>query len=79
MFQGLYFSPYNTVVEILWNDFFDEIPLGIPQSKAKELMPECTAVFNRYDLNDDYTGTAEYKLLYTELIGTIAILLEDEL
>lgn len=79
LFQGLHFSPYNTVVEILWNEFFDEIPPGIAQDKAKELMPECTAVFNRYDLNDDYAETAEYKLLYTELVGTIAILLEDEL
>lgn len=79
LFQGLHFSPYNLLVEILWNEFFDEIPPGIAQDKAKELMPECTAVFNRYDLNDDYAETVEYKLLYTELVGTIAILLEDEL
>lgn len=79
LFQGLHFSPYNLLVEILWNEFFDEIPPGIAQAKAKELMHECTAVFNRNDLNDDYAETAEYKLLYTELVGTIAILLEDEL
>lgn len=38
--------------------------------------------FSPYNLlveNDDYVRTAEYKLLYTELVSTIVILLEDEL
>jgi hypothetical protein len=25
LFKGLHFSPYNIIVEILWNEFFDEV------------------------------------------------------
>jgi len=79
LFRGLHFSPLNTIVEILWNEFFDEVSPGIAQEKAKELMPECQAVFAKYNLNDDFAETTEYQSLYTELVGTILILLEDEL
>lgn len=79
LFNGLHFSPYNIVVEILWNEFFDEVAPGIAQRKAKELLPECQAIFAKYNLNDDYTETTEYQSLYTELVGTILILLENEL
>ena len=79
LFKGLHFSPYNIIVEILWNEFFDEVPPDTAQGKAKELMPECQAVFAKYNLNDDYAETTEYQSLYTELVGTILILLEDEL
>lgn len=48
-------------------------------AKAKELLPECQAVFSKYNLNDDYAETTEYQSLYTELVGTILILLENEL
>lgn len=79
LFKGLHFSPYNVIVKILWNEFFDEIPPGEAHEKAKELMPECQAVFNTYNLNDDYAESTEYQSLYTELVGTIVILLENEL
>jgi len=79
LFKGLHFSPYNVIVEILWNEFFEEVPPGSAQEKAKELLPECQAVFVKYNLNDDYAETTEYQSLYTELVGTILILLEDEL
>lgn len=79
LFNGLHFSPYNIVVEILWNEFFDEVAPGIAQQKAKELLPECQTIFAKYNLNDDYTETTEYQSLYTELVGTILILLENEL
>ena len=79
LFKGLHFSPLNTIVEILWNEFFDEVSPSEAQEKAKELMPECQAVFAKYNLNDDYAETTEYQSLYTELVGTIVILLENEL
>lgn len=79
LFSGLHFSPLNTIVEILWNEFFDEVSPGIAQEKAKELMPECQAVIAKYNLNDDFAETTEYQSLHTELVGTILILLEDEL
>ena len=79
LFKGLYFSPNNVIVEILWNEFFDEISPSEAQTKAKDLLPECQAVFAKYSLNDDYAETTEYQSLYTELVGTILILLENEL
>ena len=79
LFKGLHFSPYNIIVEILWNEFFDEVSPDKAGEKAKELMPECKAVFAKYSLNDDYAETTEYQSLYTELVGTIVIILENEL
>ena len=79
LFKGLHFSPYTIIVEILWNEFYDEVSPGEAQSKAKELLPRCQAVFAKYNLNDDYAETTEYQSFYTELVGTILILLEDEL
>ena len=70
---------YNVIVEILWNEFFDEVSPNEAQAKAKELLPECQAVFSNYNLNDDFAETTEYQSLYTELVGTILILLENEL
>ena len=79
LFKGLHFSPYNVIVEILWNEFSDEVSPGEAQTKAKDLFPECQAVFAKYSLNDDYAETTEYQSLYTEIVGTILILLENEL
>lgn len=79
LFEGLHFSPYNTVVEILWNEFYNEISPNEAQKKAKEFLPECLSVFSQYDLHDNFAETPEYSLLYTELVGTILILLENEL
>lgn len=79
LFEGLHFSPLNTIVEILWNEFSEEISPDTAQQKAKELMPECMPVFAKYNLGDDYAETTEYQSLYTELVGTIVILLENEL
>ena len=71
LFKGLHFSPYNVIVEILWNEFSDEVSPGEAQTKAKDLLPECQAVFAKYSLNDDYAETTEYQSLYTEIVGTI--------
>lgn len=79
LFKGLNFSPHNVIVEILWNEFFDEISPSEAQAKAEELLPECQAVFAKCNLNDDFAETTEYQSLYTELVGTILILLENEL
>ncbi|MEA5080453.1 MAG: DUF1896 family protein [Dysgonamonadaceae bacterium] len=79
LFKGLHFSPYSIIVEILWNEFYDDVSPSEAQTKAKELLPECQTVFAIYNLNDDYAETTEYQSLYTELVGTILILLENEL
>lgn len=73
---GLHFSKYNTIIEVLWNEFADEVPPGDAAKLALKLQPELEEVFARYPLADDFTYTSEYDLLYTELTGAVAIRLE---
>jgi len=42
-----------------------------------EMLPKLNGVFNKYKLSDGFDTTEEYDQLYTELTGTIQILLED--
>ena len=65
--RGLHFSPYNTLVNILWREFEAEIPEDTARQAALE----------KYDLTDDFADTPDYELFYTELTGTVQILLED--
>jgi len=79
LFQGLHFSPYNTLVHILWNEFSGEIPEERAKEIARQILPLCSDVLDKYPLADDFAGTSQYNVLYTELTGTVAILLEDGL
>ena len=79
LFTGLHFSSLNTIVEILWNEFSDEVNSEIAREKAIQLLPECYPVFAKYELNDDFKDTADYQSLYTEITGAILILLENGL
>lgn len=77
LYAGLHFSPYRTVVNILWNEFTDEIDPAAAVQVAMELMPRLSAVIQKYALSDDFADSREYELLYTELTGAIQTLLED--
>lgn len=75
--NGLLFSKYNTVIEVLWNEFADEVDPGNAPAFARTLQPALEEVFARYPLTDDFAYTSEYDLLYTELTGAVAIYLEE--
>lgn len=77
LYRGLHFSPYNTLLNILWDEFSTEIPEDEAPALARKLLPLCAGVLKKYPLGDDFTATPEYDLLYTELTGTVQILLED--
>jgi hypothetical protein len=77
LFEGLYFSRYDTVKNIFWNEFSKEISEEEAGSWAILLLPECESVFATYDLSDDFAHEPEYDLLYTELTGVIALYLEN--
>ncbi|GHT70197.1 hypothetical protein AGMMS50239_38230 [Bacteroidia bacterium] len=77
LYRELLFSPYNTIVNIIWNEFAAEIPEDDAREAALLLLPLCSRVLEKYSLSDDFAETPEYYLLYTELTGTIQILLED--
>ena len=77
LYRGLYFSAYNMLVNILWEEFSEEIPEEDARDAALLLLPLCKDVLARYTLTDDFDETLQYDMLYTELVGTIQILLED--
>jgi len=79
LYRGLHFSPYNTIVNILWEEFSDEIPEDNAHDFALEVLPLCGSVLAKYTLTDDFADTLQHDMLYTELTGTIQILLEDGL
>ena len=77
LFDGLHFSKHDTLVNILWNEFADEVPEYEAKEMAIRLLPECESVFAGYPLSDGFAYEPEYELLYTELTGTIALYLES--
>lgn len=77
LYRGLHFSPYNILVNILWDEFSGEIPEDRARAIAVEILSKCGNVLAKYSIEDDFADTPEYDQLYTELTGTIQILLED--
>lgn len=73
---GLHFSKYNTIIEVLWNEFAEEVPPGEAAKFALKLQPELEEVFAQYPIADDFAYTPEYEHLYTELTGAVVIYLE---
>ena len=77
LFEGLHFSKHDTLVNILWNEFADEVSEEEAKETAIRLLPECESIFAEYPLSDNFAYEPEYELLYTELTGTIALYLES--
>lgn len=78
LYQGLYFSKYDTLVSVLENEFEKELPSPLPERLAPVLLKNkaIESVFAKYDLTDDFEASPEYEQLYTELTGTIVLLIE---
>ncbi len=78
LYQGLHFSKYDTLVSVLENEFEKELPSPLPERLAPILLKNkaIQEVFSKYDLTDDFGASPEFEKLYTELIGTIVLLIE---
>lgn len=78
LYQGLHFSKYDTLVSILENEFEKELPSPLPERLSPILLRNkaIQSVFGKYNLTDDFAATPEYDTLYTELTGTIVLLIE---
>ena len=50
LLEGLHFSKYNTVIEVLWNECADEVPQSEAPAAALKLLPYLEGVFARYPL-----------------------------
>ena len=77
LFDGLHFSKYDTLKNILWNEFADEVPEDEAAALAIQLMPECEPLFAQYPISEGFAYAPQYELLYTELTGAIALLIES--
>ena len=77
LYKGLHFSKHDTIVEILWNEFVDEIPQSSAVEFAIRIQHNLEHIFKKYPLSDYFAFSAEYQTLYTELTGEILIWLED--
>ena len=79
LYQDLHFSKYDTLVSVLENEFEKELPSPLPARLAPMLLKNkaVQSVFDKYDLADDFGASPEYEKLYTELTGTIVLLIED--
>lgn len=79
LYQGLHFSKFDTLVSILENEFEQELPEPLPRRLAPILLGNkfIQAVFAKYELTDDFENSVAYEALYTELTGTIVLLIEN--
>ncbi|MFV0554015.1 MAG: DUF1896 family protein [Mangrovibacterium sp.] len=79
LFRGLHFSPFQTLLEVLQKEFAYDVPLDAMTNEVLELLEACLPVFQHYELGDDYFTDERYTQLYTELVGTIQLMLEEGL
>ena len=79
LFSGLHFSKYDTLVSILENEFERELPAPLPERLSLLLLADkaVQATFAKYELTDVFVASGQYDRLYTELTGTIVLLIES--
>ena len=76
--RGLHFSKYDTLVSVLENEFEKELPSPLPERLTPMLLKNkaVQSVFDKYELTDVFGATPVYEKLYTELTGTIVLIIE---
>lgn len=78
LLEGLRFSKYDTIIEVLWNEFAEEVAQSDAPAVALRLLPYMEGIFMQYPLSDDFAYSPEYEQLYTELTGAVSISLEED-
>ncbi|WP_432419551.1 DUF1896 family protein [Flavobacterium marginilacus] len=73
LFEGLYFFKFDTVFQVVCNEFDTIMADEELRPFALKMFPVCELVFSNYELTDDFAYGYEFALLYTEITGTIAI------
>ena len=78
LLEGLHFSPYALLREVVENEFADEVAESGREAFCNELYPYLTNLFAGYDTSDDtFALSPGHDLLYTELVGTVMLYLES--
>lgn len=80
LFSGLHFSKYDILVSVMENEFEKELPPPLPERLAPLLLANkaVQATFAKYELTDAFATSGLYDHLYTELTGTIVLLIESD-
>ena len=75
----MHFSKYDTLVSVLENEFDKELPAPLPQRLAPILLSNkaVQATFAKFGLTDELSASEQYDRLYTELTGTVVLLIES--
>lgn len=77
LLEGLHFSPYALLLEVVENEFADEVAPSDREAFCRELFPYLKNLLGGYDTPDDtFALSPDYDLLYTELTGAIMLYLE---
>lgn len=78
LLKGLHYSKYDLLMEVLYNEFSDEIPEAEAPAFAEKLLLLIESVFSVYDLSDNsFAVSPEYDTLYTELTGAVVLYIEE--
>lgn len=77
LLQGLHFSEYRTLADVLESEFSDNVPPEKVRLLTLKLLPKFKEIFSGYPLSDDFARSPEYDSLYTELTGAVAIYLDE--
>ncbi|MGC3976782.1 MAG: DUF1896 family protein [Paludibacteraceae bacterium] len=77
LLQGLHFSRFNTIVEVLWNEFESEIPQEHATEFACKILSSLEPIFSKYPISDNFAYTGDYSVLYSELTGAILLYMEE--
>lgn len=77
LFENLHFSRFDTVFQVVCNEFDTIMADEELRPFALKMFRVCAPVFCRYDLTDDFAYSYEFNMLYTEITGTIAIWIQE--
>ena len=78
LLEGLHFSPYALLLEVVENEFSEEVQEQEREAFCREIFPHLKNLFAGYPTTDDtFALSPEHDLLYTELTGAIMLYLES--
>ncbi|MFR9611708.1 MAG: DUF1896 family protein [Rikenellaceae bacterium] len=78
LYAGLHFSRHNTIENILWSEFANDVEIDYSRECAIALRLILEPIFAKYEINDDFAYTPEFQSLYTELVGAIQLKQEED-
>jgi hypothetical protein len=77
LFKNLHFSAFDTVFQVVCQEFDTLMADEALMPFTLKILAVCEPVFARYELTDDFAYSVGFDLLYTEIVGTIAIWIEE--